>query len=52
LRQTVGRCHQPYIAKIATAIIAGLGPGGYVVAVRAMMGMVRDGTLQLGHDWA
>ena len=26
--------------------------GGYVVAVQAMMGMVRDGTLQLDHDWA
>ena len=44
--------HHSYISKIASAVIAGLGPGGYVVAVQAMMGMVRDGTLQLGHDWA
>jgi len=44
--------HHSYISKIATAVIAGLGPGGYVVAVQAMMGMLRDGTLQLGHDWA
>jgi 3-dehydroquinate dehydratase-2 len=44
--------HHSYISKIATAVIAGLGPGGYVVAVHAMTGMVRDGTMQLGHDWA
>ena len=44
--------HHSYVSKIATAVIAGLGPGGYVVAVNAIMGMVRDGTLQLGHDWA
>ena len=44
--------HHSYISKIASAVIAGLGPGGYVVAVRAMMGMLEEGTLQLNHDWA
>jgi 3-dehydroquinate dehydratase-2 len=44
--------HHSYISKIASAVIAGLGPGGYVVAVQAMMGMLEEGTLQLNHDWA
>lgn len=32
--------HHSYVSKIATAVIAGLGPDGYVVAMRAMAGMI------------
>ncbi|MBV9971283.1 MAG: type II 3-dehydroquinate dehydratase [Xanthobacteraceae bacterium] len=31
--------HHSYISKVATAVIAGLGPNGYRVAVRAMLEM-------------
>jgi 3-dehydroquinate dehydratase-2 len=33
--------HQSFVSKIATAIIAGLGPNGYRVAVRAMRELLR-----------
>lgn len=33
--------HHSYVSKVATAVIAGLGPGGYVIAVRAMCDMLR-----------
>jgi 3-dehydroquinate dehydratase II len=32
--------HHSYVSKVATAVIAGLGPGGYVVAVRAIGEMI------------
>src|SRR5436190_7952480 len=32
--------HHSYVSKIATAVVAGLGPGGYVVAMRAMCDML------------
>lgn len=32
--------HKSYISPVATAVIAGLGTGGYPVAVRAMLGMI------------
>jgi 3-dehydroquinate dehydratase-2 len=32
--------HHSYVSKVATAVIAGLGPGGYRVAVRAMLDLV------------
>jgi 3-dehydroquinate dehydratase II len=34
--------HHSYVSKIATAVIAGLGPDGYVVAVRAIIEMTRQ----------
>jgi len=33
--------HASFVSKIATAVIAGLGPGGYPVAVRAMVELLR-----------
>ena len=33
--------HHSLVSKIATAVIAGLGPGGYPVAVRAMVEMLQ-----------
>jgi 3-dehydroquinate dehydratase II len=33
--------HNSYVSKIATAVIAGLGPGGYRLAVRAMRGLLK-----------
>jgi 3-dehydroquinate dehydratase-2 len=36
--------HHSFVSKIATAVIAGLGPGGYGIAVRAMVDM-------LGSEW-
>lgn len=33
--------HHSFVSKIATAVIAGLGPSGYAVAVRAMMDMLQ-----------
>jgi 3-dehydroquinate dehydratase II len=35
--------HHSYVSKIATAVIAGLGPEGYVVATRAIIEMIRRG---------
>ncbi len=32
--------HHSYVSKIATAVIAGLGPNGYVVATRAIAEMI------------
>ncbi|MDQ6620255.1 MAG: type II 3-dehydroquinate dehydratase [Pseudomonadota bacterium] len=32
--------HHSYVSKIATAVIAGLGPEGYVVGMRAIRGMI------------
>ncbi len=32
--------HHSYVSKIATAVIAGLGPDGYVVATRAIADMI------------
>jgi 3-dehydroquinate dehydratase II len=34
--------HHSYVSKVATAVIAGLGPGGYRLAVRAMHDMLSD----------
>lgn len=36
--------HRSYVSKVATAVIAGLGPGGYRAAVKALLQMLRDGT--------
>jgi 3-dehydroquinate dehydratase II len=33
--------HHSYVSKVATAVIAGLGPKGYAIAVRAMCDMLR-----------
>lgn len=33
--------HHSYVSKIATAVIAGLGPDGYAVAVRAIIEMIK-----------
>jgi 3-dehydroquinate dehydratase-2 len=32
--------HHSYVSKVATAVIAGLGAGGYAVAVKAMAGLL------------
>jgi len=32
--------HHSYVSKIATAVIAGLGPDGYVLAIRAIVQMI------------
>src|SRR3546814_6261629 len=32
--------HNSFVSKVATAVIAGLGPGGYALAVQAMAGLV------------
>ena len=34
--------HHSYVSKVATAVIAGLGPRGYAVAVRAMLGLLTE----------
>lgn len=34
--------HNSYVSKVATAIIAGLGPKGYPTAVRAMHGLLAE----------
>jgi 3-dehydroquinate dehydratase II len=36
--------HHSYMSKVATAVIAGLGPGGYRAAIKAIMEMLRGGT--------
>jgi hypothetical protein len=40
--------HHSYISKIATAVIAGLGPGGYPVAVHAIVGMLTSKFIRSG----
>ena len=35
--------HHSYVSKVATAVIAGLGPGGYRAAVRALREMMGQG---------
>ena len=32
--------HHSYVSKVATAVIAGLGPAGYTAAVRAIVGQI------------
>lgn len=36
--------HHSYMSAVATAVIAGLGPEGYLAAIRAIARMLRDGT--------
>lgn len=36
--------HHSYMSKVATAVIAGLGPGGYRAAIRGILEMLRDET--------
>ena len=36
--------HRSLVSKVATAVIAGLGPKGYVVALRAVQEMLASGT--------
>jgi 3-dehydroquinate dehydratase II len=36
--------HHSYVSKVATAVIAGLGPAGYRAAIKAMLEMLRAGT--------
>ncbi len=36
--------HRSYMSGVATAVIAGLGPGGYRAAIKAILEMLRDGT--------
>lgn len=36
--------HQSLVSKVATAVIAGLGPKGYPVAVRSLLDMIQDGS--------
>jgi 3-dehydroquinate dehydratase-2 len=35
--------HKSLVSTVATAVLAGLGPRGYAMAVRALIGMVEDG---------
>ena len=35
--------HHSYMSKVATAVIAGLGPEGYRAAIRAILQMLRNG---------
>jgi 3-dehydroquinate dehydratase-2 len=39
--------HKSYVSPVATAVIAGLGPNGYAVAVRSILDM-SAGTLEVG----
>jgi 3-dehydroquinate dehydratase-2 len=34
--------HTSLVSKVATAVMAGFGPQGYPIAVRALLAMVRD----------
>lgn len=34
--------HHSLVSKVATAVIAGLGPSGYATAIAAMLGMIED----------
>ena len=35
--------HKSFVSSVATAVLAGLGPKGYALAVTALIGMVQDG---------
>src|SRR5690606_3076029 len=35
--------HKSLVSSVATAVLAGLGPKGYALAVTALIGMVQDG---------
>ncbi|MCR4264890.1 type II 3-dehydroquinate dehydratase [Nitratireductor sp. ZSWI3] len=35
--------HRSLVSTAATAVLAGLGPSGYALAVKALIGMVREG---------
>jgi 3-dehydroquinate dehydratase II len=35
--------HHSYMSKVVTAVIAGLGPGGYRAAIKAILEMLRGG---------
>ena len=36
--------HNSLVSPVATAVIAGLGPQGYISAVSALLGLLEDGT--------
>jgi 3-dehydroquinate dehydratase-2 len=40
--------HRSYISKVATAVLAGLGPHGYTAAIRAMLEMLRSASPHAG----
>jgi 3-dehydroquinate dehydratase-2 len=40
--------HNSFVSKVATAVIAGLGPRGYAVAVRAMADLLAEGSREPG----
>jgi 3-dehydroquinate dehydratase-2 len=40
--------HHSYVSKVATAVMAGLGPDGYRLAVRAMYGMLKERKARAG----
>lgn len=40
--------HHSYVSKVATAVLAGLGPGGYTAAIRAMLEMLRAEAVDVG----
>ena len=35
--------HKSFVSSVATAVLAGLGPKGYALAVTALIGMIQDG---------
>ncbi len=35
--------HRSLVSTVATAVLCGLGPGGYAIAVRALIDMIGDG---------
>jgi 3-dehydroquinate dehydratase II len=39
--------HHSYISKVATAVVAGLGPGGYTAAIRAILEMLRGASTDM-----
>jgi 3-dehydroquinate dehydratase-2 len=41
IHQRAGHYDHFYASKIATAVIAGLGPDGYIVATRAIVEMIQ-----------
>jgi 3-dehydroquinate dehydratase-2 len=40
--------HHSYISKVATAVLAGLGPDGYTAAIKAMLKMLRGASCDAG----
>ena len=44
IHQREAHYHHSYVSKVATAVIAGLGPNGYRVAVRAMHELLSAGS--------